>query len=333
MKVFITGVAGFLGSHIADAMIAEGHEVSGIDNLVGGYRENVPKNVDFLAIDCNELSTLKAFMTGMDIVYHCAALAYEGLSVFSPHLINTNIMGAATAVFSAAISKDVKRIVHCSSMARYGAITPPFREYMPCKPRDPYGISKLAAECMLKNLCDTHGVEYVIAVPHNIIGPRQKYDDPYRNVASIMINRNLQGKPAYVYGDGSQRRCFSFVQDCIYCLKRLGFQDDLDGETINIGPDEEDITINELADLIARLTGFEGTPQHIPPRPREVKTALCSSDKARDLLSYQTKTSLTQGLQSMIDYIRERGVKPFNYHLPLEIENGWTPRTWTEQLF
>ena len=212
MKVFITGVAGFFGSHLADAMLARGHTVVGIDNMIGGDRDNVPKGVEFWELDCQFLRFETRLLNGVDLVYHCAALAYEGLSVFSPFTVVESIVGASTAVFSAAIQAGVKRIVHCSSMARYGKGVPPFTEYDIPKPQDPYGIAKVAAENILRNLCEVHGTEFVIAVPHNIIGPRQKYDDPFRNVASIMMNRMLQGKQPIIYGDGTQQRCFSFVR-------------------------------------------------------------------------------------------------------------------------
>jgi len=332
-RVFITGVAGFLGSHVADAMLADGHEVVGIDSLIGGELDNVPKGVDFSRTDCNEFDRVKVLMRRTDIVYHCAATAYEGLSVFSPHLVTQNIVGASTAVFSAAIANGAKRIVHCSSMARYGALKPPFREHMVPAPQDPYGIGKLAAEHMLVNLCRTHNTEYVIAVPHNIIGPRQKYDDPFRNVASIMINMMMQGRQPIVYGDGSQRRCFSFVEDCLFCLKQMAFSDDVVGEIVNIGPDEEPVTILELAQRIAALLNFPLEPKHMPGRPQEVEVALCSSDKVRALLGYSTQTNLDDGLRQMIEFIRARGPKPFVYHLPIEIVSEKTPKTWTQKLF
>ena len=185
MRIFITGVAGFLGSHLADAMLNEGHQVVGIDTLIGGDLDNVNSMVEFHQVDCNDLERIRRISQKCDIFYHCAATAYEGLSVFSPHIITQNIVSASVAIFSAAISNGAKRIVFCSSMARYGALPPPFKEEQEPHPEDPYGIGKLAAEKFLRNLCETHGVEYAIAVPHNIIGPRQKYDDPYRNVASM----------------------------------------------------------------------------------------------------------------------------------------------------
>jgi UDP-glucose 4-epimerase len=218
-------------------------------------------------------------------------------------------------------------------MARYGAIMPPFTEELEPKPQDPYGIGKLAAEHILRNLCETHDVEYVIAVPHNIIGPRQKYDDPFRNVASIMINLMLQGRQPIIYGDGAQERCFSYIDDCIYCLRELAFRPSLAGQIINIGPDEEIITINNLSERIANQLQFNLNPVYLPGRPQEVKHAVCSSDKARLLLNYRTSVSLDDGLHRMIDSIRRRGTRPFKYHIDLEIKSPRVPKTWLERLF
>ena len=333
-KIFISGVAGFLGSHLAEALVKEGHEVAGCDNLMGGYMDNVPDGVDFHQADCKYLNTMKKLLEGVDIVYHCACTAYEGLSVFSPHLICENTYQITVTLLTAAIHNKIKRFVYCSSMARYGKQPiVPFTEEMSPQPQDPYGISKLAAEKVIRNLSEVHSMEYVIAVPHNIIGPRQKYDDPYRNVASIMINCMLQGKQPIIYGDGEQKRCFSFVQDDIGCLLKLGFQENVVGEIINIGPDEEFITINELAKTIAELLSFNLDPIYMGGRPQEVKLATCSAEKARRMLGYETKTTLREGLQEMIDYIKKKGVKKFRYHLDIEIINEKTPKTWKDKLF
>lgn len=335
-NVFITGIAGFLGSHLADAMVADGHKVWGNDTLIGGYLDNIPKGkgVTWHPDDCNDFKAMKSLMRGVDVVYHCAATAYEGLSVFSPHLISQNIFSASAAVFSAAIANKVTRVVHCSSMARYGHGKPPFRETDTPVPVDPYGIAKLAAERLLQNLAGTHGLEYVIAVPHNIYGPRQKYDDPFRNVASIMTNLALQRKPIIIYGDGEQQRCFSYIDDCLQCLTKLAFQDNVVGRIINIGPDEGVVTINELAALIHDLTDTSRCyTTYMPGRPQEVKYAHCSSDLARDLLGYRTTVQLGTGLSTHIDWIRARGTRPFSYHLPLEFVTEKTPKTWTDRLF
>jgi UDP-glucose 4-epimerase len=333
MRIFITGVAGFLGSHLADAMLAEGHSVVGIDNLIGGELDNVPEAVQFHQIDCNDFEAVRRISAGCDIFYHCAATAYEGLSVFSPHIVTQNIVSASVSVFSAAIANKAQRIILCSSMARYGALKPPFMEDQVPQPQDPYGIGKLAAEHLLRNLCGTHKVDYVIAVPHNIIGPRQKYDDPFRNVASIMINLMLQRRQPIVYGDGTQRRCFSFIDDCLYCLKEMAFRDSVVGQVINIGPDEEVVTIIDLATRIANQLQFNLDPIFLPGRPQEVENAICSSDKARKFLDYKTTIDLDTGLSRMIDYIKKRGVRGFKYHIDLEIVNERTPKTWTQRLF
>ncbi len=243
MKIFITGIAGFLGSHLAKRMLELGHEVVGNDNLIGGEKENLPENIDFFEIDCTNYEKLKKLMKDCKIVYHCAATAHEGLSVFSPYTITRNIYEASVSTITAAIANKVKRFVYCSSMARYGSQSFPFTEDMKTKPEDPYGIAKVAGEDTLKLLAKVHGIEWNIAVPHNIVGPNQKYDDPFRNVLSIFINRNLQGKPALIYGDGEQKRTFSYIDDVIYCLEKLAFDKNINKEIINVGPDEESITI------------------------------------------------------------------------------------------
>ena len=332
MKIFITGVAGFLGSHLADRMLALGHEVIGNDNLLGGYVDNVDDRVELYNVDCCDRNMMSEIMQGCNIVIHCAATAHEGLSVFSPDFITKNIYQASVSTISAAIACGVDRFVFCSSMARYGDQVVPFQESYYPKPVDPYGIAKVAVEQTLKALCETHGMEWNIAVPHNIVGPRQRYDDPFRNVMSIMANRNLQGKPAYIYGDGEQTRCFSYVADCITCLEKLALDPLISSETINIGPDEGTITINELAKLVADECGFEGSPLHISDRPNEVKHATCSADKARELLGYKTTVSVEQAVKETVSWIKRKGPKNFDYQFPLEIINEKTPATWKDQL-
>lgn len=332
MKVFVSGVAGFLGSHLADAFTHRGDEVVGCDNMIGGDLQNLPEGIQFEQADCGDIPAMKSLLTGVDLVYHCAAIATEGLSVFSPAIIARHVYENTAGLLAAAASKGVRRFVYCSSMARYGHGKPPFTEDQTPAPVDPYGIAKYAGELLVRNVAQTHGFEHVIAVPHNIIGPKQKYDDPYRNVASIMINRMLQGKQPIIYGDGNQNRSFSFVQDCVDPLLTMGTKPGLSGETINIGPDDEVTSINELARILADLIGFDLDPIYVADRPQEVRSATCSSDKARRLLDYRTKVTLVEGLQSMVNWIRERGPKPFEYHLPIEIDSPIVPATWRDRL-
>ena len=216
-------------------------------------------------------------------------------------------------------------------MARYGSQKHPFKETMDPNPVDPYAISKVAAEQVLINICELHNIEWVIAVPHNIIGPKQKYDDPFRNVVSIMINRMLQNKAPVIYGDGNQTRCFSYIDDCLSCLIPMVDQKNLNKQIINIGPDEEFVTINKVAEICSNITGVNLSPIYKKDRPKEVKHAVCSSDKARELLNYKTSVSLKDGIQKTFNYIKKRGVRPFDYHIKIEINNELTPETWKKK--
>ncbi len=330
-KILITGVAGFLGSHLAEKLYDLGHQIVGIDNMMGGYEDNVYEKIEFHKIDCCDLLKVQKIMKDVDIVYHCAATAHEGLSVFSPYEITKNNYLASVSIFTAAINNKVKRIVYCSSMARYGNSKTPFTEDMEPNPIDPYAISKVASEKVLANLCELNNIEYVIAVPHNIIGPRQRYDDPFRNVVSIMLNRMMQKKAPIIYGDGEQKRCFSYIDDCISCLIPMMDQKNLHREIINIGPDEEFVTVNHVAEICSNISGFNAEPIHKKDRPQEVKHALCSADKARKLLNYKTTTSLREGIIKTYEYIKKRGTKDFDYNINLEIINDLTPETWKKK--
>jgi UDP-glucose 4-epimerase len=335
MNVFITGIAGFLGSRIAEDLLNHGHQVSGCDSLIGGYLDNVPANAEFFQVDCTYLNAMKKIIAGQDVVIHAACTAYEGLSVFSPYFVTQNTFQISSTVFTACSANRVKRVINCSSMARYGRQDRlPFTEDMVAAPVDPYGISKLAAENVLAVLAQVHGFEWVNLVPHNIVGVHQKYDDPYRNVAAIMINLMLAGKQPYIYGDGKQKRCFTDVRDILPLFVNCLDQANVAGETINIGPDEEFITILELAELIASVLNFPGLdPVFVDPRPQEVKHAACSADKSRALLGYETRYRLRDSLADMAVWIEKRGVRKFRYHLDLEILNDKTPRTWTQKMF
>ena len=331
MKIYITGIAGFLGSHLAKKLKDRGHEVGGNDSMIQGELENLPKNINFHKTDCCNYLEMVKNLKGYDVVYHCAATAHEGLSVFSPNFITKNIYQASISVITASIVNKVKKFVYCSSMARYGTQKNPFTEDMPTKPQDPYGIAKVAAEQTLQLLCEVHGMDYNIAVPHNIVGPNQKYDDPFRNVISIFINRNLQMKPSIIYGDGSQKRCFSYIDDVIYCLEKLALDKNINKEIINIGPDEESISVFDLAKLVSNETGFNGQPIFVNERPQEVKEATCSANKAKKLLGYKTKITLKESIKRTAEFIKKRGTKPFIYNLPVEIVSEITPETWTKK--
>lgn len=329
MKIWVTGIDGFLGHALHEELSKLGHVVTGNDNHL--CSANPIGNHIFA--DCRDFGRMDFRLRDFkpDILFHCAATAHEGLSNFSPSFITKNIYEASVATFSAAIKNGVKRIIYMSSMARYGAQTLPFHEVQTPKPVDPYGIAKVAAEQTLAAMCKMHDVEFVIAVPHNIIGPGQRYCDPYRNVASIMINKALKGEPIIVYGDGKQRRCFSPIDDCMHSLIKM-IDAPISGEVINIGPDRGDISILELAEMIRELTGGTAEILHVEDRPNEVKEAYCTSSKARKFLDFEPQSSLEKCIKSMVAHIQKNGTKEFRYDFPIEIQTKKTPKTWTEKM-
>ena len=333
MKILVTGSWGFVGSHLSKRFLSQGHTVIGVDNAVGGYKDNLTECKTY-EIDCCDTDAIDHLFAkeSFDLVVHCACTAQEGLSVVSPILITSNTYAATVNVVTASCKYKVKKFVFMSSMARYGDQKPPFIESQSPKPVDPYGIAKVAAEETVKCLCDLHGVQWSVAIPHNIYGPNQVYTDPYRNVVSIFLNRHLQGKPAIIYGDGNQMRSFSYIDDTLSVFDQICFDDRSNGELFNIGPDEDYVSIKELADICSNITGVNLAHQSMPGRPKEVKYATCSSNKIRKWFNYKTQTSLIQGIQKTYEYIKQRGSQPFNYSFELEIENDLTPTTWREKL-
>lgn len=341
MKVLITGAAGLLGSQLATSFLASGITVIGVDNLIGGYVDNMPIRSDdftWYKQDILDTDNLRVIFDREkpDVVFHCAALPHEGLSVFSPSIITKNIYSGTISVASAAIASGVKYFFNTSSMARYGKGNPPFKETDTLNPQDPYGLAKVQAEQMLELLSDIHGIKVFHIVPHNVCGPNQCYSDPYRNVLSIFGNRVVHDTPIYIYGDGQQRRSFSHIDDCIHAMRiLLDKRDDIaNKEVFNIGPGEDtEITIEELAIKVFQQFNKEPDIIFMPPRPREVKDAWVDTTKASTVLDYTVAHTVDDTIRDTIQYIRNSYRRPFDYHLDLEIINETTPRTWTEKLF
>ena len=332
MKVFISGVAGLLGSNVANHLLNQGIKVVGVDNLIGGIKENIIPQVDYHNFDILDTAKLKEVMEGCEIAFHAAALPYEGLSVFSPKLCVESIVSGTVSMASAAIATGVRRFINCSSMARYGQGQPPFMETHKTNPVDPYGLAKVQAEQQLALLNKIHGLNYTTIVPHNVIGVGQRYNAPFRNVVAIMISRVLMKQSIIIYGDGQQTRSFSNVKDCVDAIWKIMISDrDLCGQVYNIGPDDNEITIERLAKRIGHHAEIYPTLEYFPDRPTEVKNAYCSSYKIRKEFNYNAAVPLDQTLKEMMAWIKPR-MKPFEYHLPIEIENENTPQTWKDKL-
>lgn len=339
-SVYITGIAGLIGSSLAKHFLLKGWYVTGCDSLIGGYESNVPQAIHWEQKDIRGLQVLSGNFNPrtrehkpFDVVIHTAALAHEGLSVFSPHLITDSIYSNTVKVASLAIEQKCGLFINCSSMARYGEIDAPFSEHDEPNPVDPYGLAKLQAEKQLELLEDIYPeFKCYTVVPHNVCGAHQVYNDPFRNVLSIMIHQALFGLPIFIYGDGEQQRSFSHVDDCVQAIDRLIEKQPLD-RLFNIGPSENEISINELARKVLLATDSKSEIIHLAARPREVKEAYCSSFRSENELDYKATKNLDVIIKDIVTYITLNGQKNYKYELPIEIKNKQIPLTWTRRLF
>jgi len=332
-KVLVTGAAGFMGSHLSEYLANEGYDVYGVDNLSIGRRSNIPSNITFIECDLVDSKKTRALIEDFKppLVYHLAAWAHEGLSQFMPRLITENNYNAFLNLIIPAVNNGLERIVVASSMSVYGSQSPPFEEKMPKKPEDIYGVAKAAMEDATRILADVHGFDYSIVRPHNVYGPRQALWDPYRNVVAIFINRVMKGLPPVIYGDGTQVRAFSYIDDVTPYIAKTGLVENSKGEIFNIGPLEE-YTINELAKIILETFKSNLEPIYMLERPREVKNAFCTNAKAKRLLGYHSTTDLKKGVEKMVEWAKEIGPQDFRYLEELELSGKNVPETWNEKL-
>ena len=331
-RIFITGVAGFLGSHLAKWALSNNHEVLGADNLSLSHKTNIPKGVQFYEYNVLELEKNKQYLKGVDIVFHSAGYPYDNFSLFSPFKVVQNTFSTTASVLSAAISNHVKRFVYCSSMSRYGNKESPFTEDMSPKPLTPYAVAKTAGENLIKSMAQAHDFEYVICIPHNIFGPQQVYNDPYRNAVSMIANQMLNNKSPLIYGDGTQKRAFTPIQDLIPLFPKLLFEAKAKNQTINIGPDEEIISLNELTKILNEILGKNLKAIYKPFRQQEVKTAFCNSKKSRELLNYKKTISLRTALEKLVAWIEQKGPTYFSYHQTPEIDKDYFPSSWKQKI-
>ena len=216
-------------------------------------------------------------------------------------------------------------------MSRYGNNKSPFVEDMEPRPLTPYGIAKTSGENLVKNLAQVYGFEYVICIPHNIFGPRQVYNDPHRNAVSLIINQMLQNRSPIIYGDGEQKRGFSPIQDLIPLFPGLLFSKKTKNQVINIGPDEESLSLNKLIRILNDIMGKNIKATYKPFRPQEVKTALCSAGKARQILNYKKVISLKTALEKLVRWIKIKGPTKFPYNQTLEIDHFSLSKAWKQK--
>ena len=301
--------------------IIENHptcQIIGIDDLSGGYQEHVPSQVEFHALDLaiDEISTL---FQGVDIVYHFAAYAAEGVSPFIRKFNYSCNLVATANVVNACIEHQVGRLVFTSSMAVYGVGTPPFQESDIPSPIDPYGVAKFACEMDIKIAGEQHELDWCIIRPHNVYGRNQNIWDRYRNVLGIWMYQYKRGLPFTIFGDGSQQRAFSCIDDCLVPLWKAGTDPRASKQIINIGSWKY-YSIKEASEVLKRVIG-DGNTKHEEAR-HEVKDALPSHEKSVQVLDYEDKTSLEAGLRDMWNWAKTQPDRPQKSWDSYELEKG-----------
>jgi UDP-glucose 4-epimerase len=335
VKAVVTGAAGFIGSHVADVLVKAGHDVLGIDDLSGGFRENLPQGIAFE--QRSVLDPLDDVFARFkpDWVYHLAAYAAEGLSHHIPIFNYQNNVVGTVNVLSSAYRAGASHLVFTSSIAAYGHphSSTPFDEGTPCEPCDPYGTAKLACEHHIRAFEQYFGRPgYTIFRPHNVFGPGQNISDPYRNVVGIFMARALAGQPMPVFGDGSQTRSFSYVSTVAKAIADAPTLPEARNRTFNIGGDEP----MSVADLARRVSEVMGVPlriEHLPPR-KEVMHAHCRHDAAVRVFkeAYASAVSIVPGLELMARDVRRRPVPPAT-ECPSAIEiDDLLPMSWKQRL-
>lgn len=324
--VLITGVAGLIGSRLADWIVdnKEEYTVIGIDDLSGGYVENVHPKVKFLELSCNSDLSDVFSQYKPDIVYHFAAYAAEGLSPFIRKYNYTNNLVATANIINECIKNDVGRLVFTSSMAVYGNGKPPFSESDIPKPIDPYGIAKYGCEMDIQVAGQQHGLDWCIIRPHNVYGIKQNIWDKYRNVLGIWMYQHMNGKPMTIFGDGNQTRAFSYIDDCLLPFWKAGTDELASKQIINVGGTQY-YSINEANSILRNVIGG-GEVVYLEAR-HEVKEAHTTWQKSVDLLGYSNQTDLENGLRKMWNWAKEQLNRPqfkwSEYELDKGIYNFW----------
>lgn len=327
MSILVTGGAGFIGSHIVDDLISFGEDVIALDDLSGGFEENVNENATFIKGDfCDYELVTKIFNENkIDYVFHIGAYAAEGLSHFIKRFnYNNNLMGSVNLINQSIIHK-VKCFVFTSSMAVYGANQVPMREDMIPSPEDPYGIAKYSFEQELKVSHEMFGLNYIIFRPHNVYGERQNIGDKYRNVIGIFMNQILQNKPITIFGDGNQSRAFSHIEDTAPIIASSIFDEKAYNEIFNVGSDVP-CTINELAEKVKKAMNVESEIIHLDTR-YEVKHAYSSHEKLQRMFNVKSKIELETGLVKMAEWAKKHGAMETKKFANIEIEEN-LPSSW-----
>lgn len=326
----VTGGAGFIGSHVSKHLLDMGHRVIILDDLSGGYEENIPSGAIFITGSITDQNTIESIFTNhkIDYVYHLAAYAAEGLSSFIKHFNYQNNLIGSINLINASVNHNIKCFVFTSSIAVYGSAQTPMSESTRPEPEDSYGISKMTVEMELKATHDMFGMDYIIFRPHNVYGEHQNIADMYRNVIGIFMNQIMQGNPMTVFGDGTQTRAFTYISDVAPLIAESVNVPGAINQIFNIGSDNV-CSVNELADTLAKTMGVSKEIVYLPPR-NEVLTAYSTHDKILSVFGHEATIELEEGLSKMAKWAKDMGPRSSSGYMPIEISKNLPP-SWINE--
>ena len=329
-NVLVTGGAGFIGSHVAEELLNRNYQVTVLDDLSGGFVDNLVDGIRFVPGSINDVDLVNQLFQEekYDYVFHLAAYAAEGLSHFIKRFNYGNNLIGSVNLINAAVNTGVKCFVFTSSIAVYGASPDlPMTEATLARPEDSYGIAKLAVEQELRVCKEMFDLDYVIFRPHNVYGERQNIGDKYRNVVGIFMNQILQGKPMTVFGDGTQTRAFSYIGDLAPIIAEAVETPGAYNQVFNIGADQP-YSVNELAGCVAEAMGVKPDLVHLPAR-NEVADAYSSHEKIRQVFGNRPLHSLDEGLDRMAAWVKSHGARHSRDFEGIEVTKNF-PQAWLE---
>lgn len=326
-KVLVTGGAGFIGSHVAEELLRAGHDVIVLDDLSGGFEDNVPDGALFVRASITDHSAVHKVFLDNEIshVFHLAAYAAEGLSHFIKRFNYMNNVVGSVNLINEAVNNDVQCFAFTSSIAVYGSAQLPMTEDMTPFPEDSYGIAKYAVERELSVTREIFGLNYVIFRPHNVYGERQNTGDKYRNVIGIFMNQLMQGKSLTVFGTGEQSRAFTYIGDIAPIIARSAFESRAYNQVFNIGADTP-CSVNTLAEKVMDAMQMRGQITYLKER-NEVAHAYSDHTKVKEVFGFEPKFSLEEGLGRMANWAKEVGSRKSKGFEDIEITRG-LPEGW-----
>ncbi len=306
MRCLVTGGAGFIGSHLVDALVEAGHEVRVLDDLFTGRRAQVHPDAELRIGSITDAAVLREALAGVEVVFHQAAHGAVGRSLADPAATDAVNVHGTVMVLTAARDAGARRVVFASSSSVYGgAADPPTPESAPTRPRSPYAVSKLAAEWYCRVFAEVFPLETVALRYFNVFGPRQRPDSTYAAVIPLFTRAMLAGEAPVIFGDGRQSRDFTFVTDVVRAnlLAAEAPTEVCNAGVYNVAPGTAR-TLLELVEVLAHLTGWEGTPRFGPPRPGDVRRSQADATAARRDLGWHPTVPFEEGLARYVQWLR-----------------------------